>query len=158
MNCIKRHRYSIGNSRFKYYKSSTRYWDVIHESDDLPEWGGARSDLLELKKGRKDGLGVLLTDMVSNSGPLSDKSSSSSNNSSISMSPPLTNPAYWVNDSIKLTKASVKDSNTAFLARYEQRFTWKLLTDLFLILIQILGYPEPSFQKGYKLLLQISLL
>lgn len=64
----------------------------------LPEWGGARRDRLELKKGRRDGLGVLLTDIVSNSGPLSEKFSSSSNNSSISISAPLTNP---VNESIK---------------------------------------------------------
>lgn len=55
---------------------------------NLPALDGARSDRLELKKGRRDGFGVLLTDIVSNSGPLSDKSSNSSNNSSISMSPP----------------------------------------------------------------------
>lgn len=56
----------------------------------LPEWGGASKDRLELKKGLNDGFGVLLTDIVSSSGPLSDKSSNSSNNSSISISPPLT--------------------------------------------------------------------
>lgn len=58
---------------------------------DLPEFGGARRDPLELKKGLSDGFGVLLTDMVSNSGPLSDKFSNSSINSSISIPPPLRN-------------------------------------------------------------------
>lgn len=64
-----------------------RSW-FLRQSLYLPALGGASNDRLELKNGRSEGLGVLLTDIVSTSGPLSDKSSSSSNSSSISISPP----------------------------------------------------------------------